>query len=222
LVRRLFGKQKVLEQAGGPRAERRSARAAQESAQAASEWFRKEATHLIEPGQVVYVPNPRLVAEARAKGKEIPPGWDAPLPPGLELVAGDPDHPEEEGPIIQAVVRDGLTVVVGQENPDIAVLRSGAHVMIREGQLTPLPSDEFAPAHQLTGDKHVQGSRVVDGKNEIVAHQPGTPVQVIKTVGDQTLVRVDAKTEMWVPRSKVIATSAVSHTDDLGSARPSG
>ena len=222
LVRRLFGKKKLLEQAGVSRAERRSARAAQASAQSASEWFRKEATHTIEPGHVIYVPNPRLVAEAKAKGKEIPQGWDAPLPLSLELAPGDPKHPEEEGPIIPAVVRDGLTVVVDPDNPDFAVLRTGAHVMIHEGQLTPLPSDQFAPAHQLTGDKYIQGSRVVDGKKVVVAHQPGTPVQVITTVGNQSLVRVDAKTELWVPRSNIVATSAMSQTDDLGAVSGSG
>lgn len=200
LVRRLLGHGTApLEQAARDRAVRVSAQNDLEAAQAGSAWFKDQATHVIEPGQVVYVVNPKNVEQAKADGKVIPPGMDAPLPLSLEPIPGDPAHPGEKGPIIPAVARDGVTVVYDPDHPDIAVLRTGAQIWIQPEQLTPLPTGEFTPTHELIGTGHI-GGRAAD---RVLAYQPGTPVQVVTTTGDETLVRVDATTEMWVPRSSV-------------------
>lgn len=200
LIRHLLGHGKApLEQAARERAVRASAQADQEAAQAGSAWFKEQATHVIEAGQVVYVVNPKNVEQARAEGKEIPPGMDASLPLSLEPLPGDPAHPDEEGPIIRAVVRDGVTVVYDPDHPDIAVLRTGAQIWVQPEQLTALPSDEFVPTHELIGTGHIEG-RATD---KVFAYQAGTPVQVVTTTGDQTLVRVNDGTEVWVPRSNV-------------------
>lgn len=200
LARRLLGHGKApLEQEARERDVRASERAAQEAAQAGSAWFQEQATHVIEPGQIVYVVNPKSIERAKALGKEIPPSMEASLPLSLEPIPGDPAHPDEEGPIVRAVVRDGVTVMCDPDHPDIAVLRTGAQIWVQPEQLTPLPSDEFTPTHELIGTGYIEGR----GKNLVFAYQPGTPVQVITTTGDQTLVRVDANTEIWIPRSNV-------------------
>ncbi|MCP3974436.1 MAG: hypothetical protein GY720_08080 [bacterium] len=201
LVRRLFGKKAPLEAAA-------SKRAARKASKAGDEFFRKEASHVLEPGQVVYVPNPEMIREAKARGQEVPPGWDEPLPTSLEIEPGDPKHPEEAGLLVRALVRDGLTVTYDPSAPDKAVLRSGAHVYGIDG-LTPLPDGRFVPSHELAGTKSITGTPA-DPKGSVEAHLPGTPVQVITTEGDRTLVRINAKTNLWVPRSSVVGTPTAS------------
>ena len=205
LVKKLLGHGTApLSQEANQRAIRESVQAAQKSAQADSAWFREQATHLIEPGQVVWVVNPGIAKQVKAEGKDVPPGMDARLPLSIEPMRGDPNFPEEEGPFIPAMVRDGVTVVHDPDHPDIAVLRTGAQIGISPDQLTPLPSSEFTPTHELTGARHIEGR----GVDKVFAYQPGTPVQVVTTEGDRTLVRVDAETEVWVPRSNVGAATA--------------
>lgn len=200
LARRLLGHGRApLGQETRERDVRASERAAQEAAQAGSAWFQEQATHVIEPGQIVHVTNPKNIERAKAEGKELPPGMEASLPLSLEPIPGDPAHPYEEGPLVRAIARDGLTVVYDPDHPGVAVLRSGAQIWVQPEQLTPLPSDEFTPTHELIGTGYIEGRT----KNQVIAYQPGTPVQVVTTTGDQTLVRVDANTEIWIPRSNV-------------------
>ena len=205
LVRELLGRGEApMKQAAHERANRVSAQTDQEAAQAGSAWFRERATHVIEPGQFVWVHNPKFLEQAKAEGKEIPPGMDAPLPLSLEPEPVGPDHPKEPARMVQAQVRDGVTVIYDPAHPNVAVLRTGAQVWIQPGQLTALPSDEFVPTHELTGTKYIEG-RTTD---QVITCQPGTPVQVITTTGDETLVRIDANTELWVPRSSVAPGTA--------------
>jgi len=178
-----------------PLQEAARARAAQESAEAASAFFNSQATHLIQPGNQVWVVNPDMSARAAAAGQAAPSGA-GPLPLSLETrmpASG------EAGPYVPATAVDGVTVIFDPAHPGVAVTRTGAHVWISEDRLTPLPTGEFAPTHELIGSGSIHGQ----GETAGYAYPPGTPVQVLTTTGDRTLVRVDHTTEMWVPRSSV-------------------
>jgi hypothetical protein len=173
--------------------ERALARKAQQAAKDASAWFSGQATHVIEPGHTVWVWNPDIGERAEAIGKEME--GIGPLPLSVQI---QPHRADEAGPLLRAIVADGVTVIYDPANPGIAVLRTGAQIWIRPEQLTPLPTDEFAPTHELIGAESIHGQSESVGR----AYLPGTPVQVITTTGDKTLVRVDAKTRMWVPRRR--------------------
>ena len=178
------------------------ARTAQQAAQDRSAWFSSQATHVLEPSQYVHIWNPDLVEQAKAKGLEPPTGI-GPLPTGLVV---QPQRPEERGPLIPVSITDPVTVIYDPSQPNIAVLRTGTHVWLNPGQLTALPSGDFAPTSELIGTQTIRAD-AEDGTAGY-AYQPGTPVQVITTAGDKTLVRVDAKTRVWVPRSSIGSATA--------------
>lgn len=175
-----------------------SAREARESAAAASEWFDKQATHTLKPGATVFRPDPDILAQKEKEGLVDSPGISAPLPPGLELIPSHPKWPGETNVLIPIVARDPLPVIYDPVE-HIAVLRNGAQVVADPSDLVPVQSGDFVPTAALIGPKFVEGRS--DGW--IVAYPPGTPVQVITTTGDQSLVRVADNTDVWVPRSSV-------------------
>ena len=182
----------------------------------ASEWFGKQATHTLIPGATVVQPNPDLVALWVKNGKSDSPGLNAPLPPGLELMPTPPRLQGLKAPI-SIVVRDPLPVIYDPVEL-IAVLPNGTQVLANPRDLDPLQSGDFVPTGELIGPKHVEGR----AGDKVVAYPPGTPIQLITTTGDQALVRVDAKTEIWVPRSSIGAATATAQIDPPSAPAPSG
>ncbi len=210
MFRRLFGPERIP-LAGTPAAKRR---AAQEAAVERAKWFREEATHIIKKGTIVHVPNPVMVEDARRRGEEIPIGLDVPIMKSLRPTF----RFESDGPSIMLEVEtvDDVTVVYTGDAYERAVLPNGGFVFVPEFKLTPLPPKGFAPDHVLKGTKHIQGRRATN--DQVVAYAPGTPVQVVETRGDRTRVRVDEKTDIWVPRDAVDKPPPVGKgADDLGS-----
>jgi hypothetical protein len=191
LFKRLFAPESPLQQA----ARRRTAYSSdQAAAEAASAWFRTEATHVIPPGTLVTVPNPAWVEKQRAAGDDLPPSVDAPLPLGLTLKPGVP----ASDPWTDARVTDGLTIAYDFEHLHRGALRTGAVVMVNEDDLTPLAGPGFTPAHQLT--ETVERRK---GTGPVAVWAPGTKVQVLETTGDWTLVRTNKDTSMWVSPSSL-------------------
>ncbi len=182
---------------------REAGKSAAASTVAASQWFAKQATHAIEAGSVVYVASPGLVARAQAEGVEAAQAMATPLPQGVELAPTDPKSQDKERPFVRALVRDGITVFCDPDNPDHAVLSTGAQVLIDPDSLIPLPSGDFVPTRELTGTEAVEGR----SGDRVVLYDPGTPVQLLTTTGDQSLVRVADNTDIWVPRSSVGAAT---------------
>jgi hypothetical protein len=168
-------------------------RAASAAAKAAKEWFNKTANYMLEPGHTVYVFNPEWVADKKAKGKEIPPGIDDPIPRTIEL---GPAYPND-GIFREAVVRSETRVVWHPDSPGFAVLPTGAMIAVKHHQLSPLG---FHPADTLAGKGHIEG-RGDDGT--VVLYQPGAKVMVIKTEGDRTLVQTNPTTKVWVRRESI-------------------
>lgn len=185
------------------------------SARAASEWFDKQATHTIKPGATVFRPDPDVIARMEAEGTMLSPGVIAPLPPGLEPLPNPPKFQGETSVPTPFVVRDQLSVVYHPAER-IAVLRNGAQVFVDPADVVPLPSGDFVPTGELIGPKYVEGQ--ADGW--VVAYPPGTPVQLITTTGDQALVRVNANTEIWVPRSSIGAATATAQIDPPSAPAP--
>lgn len=213
LFKKIFDRRTPLEAA--PRA-REARKSAAESTVAASQWFAKQATHAIEAGGVVYVASPGLVARAQAEGVEAAQAMAAPLPQGVELVPTDPKSQDKERPFVRARVRDGITVFCDPDNPDLAVLSTGAQVLVDPDSLIPLPSGGFAPTRELTGTEGVEGR----SGDRVVLYDPGTPVQLLTTTGDQSLVRIADNTDIWVPRSSV--GDATAQIDPPSAPTPSG
>ncbi len=103
-------------------------------------------------------------------------------------------------------------------NPvDVAQLQARG-IKAKPGMTVPLPTGDFVPTGELIGSKHVEGR----AGDRVVAYPPGTPVQLITTTGDQALVRVNAKTEIWVPRSSIGGATATDQIDPPSAPAPGG
>ena len=188
-----------LQEAARLRTAQQNSRTAQQNAEAASAWFSSQATHVVQPGAPVWVINPDSVERGREAGREPPAGF-APLPLSISFTPRE-TFPDEDPPLyLPAKAVDGLTVIYDPTSTDPrAVTRTGAHILVDREYVTPLPGGEFTPTHELTGSGSIHGQNEDRG----YAYQPGTPVQVLTTTGDRTLVRVDKTTEMWVPHDRV-------------------
>jgi hypothetical protein len=180
------------------------ARASANAARAARKWFRSRANRMLEPGQVVWVPNPDAVESAVSRGKEVPPGMDLPLPPGIEPLPLD--HPEEASTHIRAVVKTETRVVWDPETPGFAVLPTGAQILVAEHQLSLLP-EQFHPSHQLATPIEFEHS------GGVTRLDAGDGVQVLTTAGDQTKVRVKSGPEVWVPRDSIEWTQVTAEAE---------
>jgi len=162
----------------------------------------------------VYVSDPEEVARLQAIGVPPRPGVTLPLPSDVELAPLE--HPNAAGRFNRAIVRNGITVFYDPDDPDWAVLSNGAQVRVHPKDLIPIPTGKFVPTCELIGTERVEGR----AGNTVVLCDPGTPVQVITTTGDQSLVRIADNTDVWVPLSSV--GDATAQIDPPSAPTPSG
>ena len=163
---------------------------------------------MLAPGEVVWVPNPEIIERARSEQKALPPGYDAPLPPGIQVL---PFDPEQAGPVVQAEVQSETRVIWDPAVPDTALVSTGtgaefARIHVSPSQLSPLP-EEFIPTHQLAEPIEYPSQHGVERLG------PGDSVQVLTTTGDLTRIRVQSGHETWVPRGSIEWTSAMASAE---------
>ena len=206
MIRGILRRRAPLEEAARAEEARQSA--------AAVQWSGEQATHVMEPGSEVYVSDPEEVARLQAIG--VPPrsGVTLPLPSDVELAPLE--HPEAAGRFNRAIVSNGITVFYDPDDPDWAVLSNGAQVRVHPKDLIPIPTGKFEPTGELTGTEGVKGR----SGDRVVVYDPGTPVQLLTTTGDQSLVRIADNTDIWVPRSSV--GDATAQIDPPSVPTPSG